>query len=201
GRPPFATVDFLVAGYRLGCIVPCTISIPRKSMRLMQVLKAELEESNIEKAKFEEAKTGKEELEESNMQKEVEESNIRKEELEGSNFQKANLFASRSERLYLPINTNSAGMTKSVSSFFSRPSGTKSILNISALQDFQYVGPNTYRCTLPKMVFLKFEVFPVLDLRVTTTCKECIVEMLSCRVNTLPFSLLPISAVERPGNV
>lgn len=112
-------------------------------MQLMQVLKAELEESNIENAEVEEAEMREEELEESNMQKEVREPDMRKEE--ESKLKKANLFASRSERMYLPINMNSTGMTKPLSSFFSRPSGTKSILNISALQDFQYLGPNTYR--------------------------------------------------------
>lgn len=132
-------------------------------MQLMQVLKAELEESNIENAEVEEEETRKEELEEPNMQKEeVREADMRQEELEEkSKFKKANLFASRSERMYLPINMNSTGMTKPLSSFFSRPSGTKSILNISTLQDFQFLGPNTYRfinCSILFPLFLNLKL-------------------------------------------
>lgn len=212
----YPTVDMLAAaGHRLRWIKPCMISIQRKNVQLIQVWKAELEESSTEK------------------------------ELEEPNIRKANLFAKRSERISLPIYKDSIGMPQPISSFFSHPSGTTSMLNTSALQEFECLGPNTYRCTLPKIEFLNFEVAPILDLRVTTTPEDCTVEMLSCRIGgnktlesqndrfsanaknyitwnteceeqflhvnvelnvtlevyTLPFSLLPSSVVERPGNI
>ncbi|RVX17333.1 hypothetical protein CK203_003801 [Vitis vinifera] len=104
-------------------------------------------------------------------------------------------------------------------------------------------GP--WRCTLPRIQLLNFEVVPVVDLRVTSTSEVCTVEMLSCtfegseimerqnkhfsasmrnqitwdtnnsepfldidvelnlalEIYTKPFTLLPISAVEGPGNL
>lgn len=45
------------------------------------------------------------------------------------------------------------------------------------------------RCTLHKIQFLKFEVAPVLDLRVTRTDEDCTVEMLSCRVSSMLLDL------------
>lgn len=119
------------------------------------------------------------------------------------------------------------------------------MLNTNALQSHEYVGSNTFRCTLPKLEILNFEVAPVVDLSVIANEQECIVEMLSCKfqgseaverqnerfsasmrnqltwdtssitdktlevhvqlnvsleVYTLPFTLLPLSAVETPGN-
>ncbi|KAF9616787.1 hypothetical protein IFM89_032340 [Coptis chinensis] len=102
----------------------------------------------------------------------------------------------------------------------------------------------TIRCILPKVQLLNFEVAPMLDLRVTPTSEDCIVEMLSCKfegsdvverqndrfsasmrnhitwsedgeryldidvklnisleVYTRPFTYLPTSAIEKPGNV
>lgn len=153
GRTLYPTVDVLgAAGHSLRWTEPCMISIQRKNVQLIQVWKAELEESNTEK------------------------------ELEGPNIRKANLFAKRSERISLPIYKDSIGMPQPISNFFSHPSGTTSMLNTSALQDFECLGPNTYRCTLQKIEFLNFEVAPILDLRVITTPEDCTVEMLSCRI-------------------
>ncbi|KAK1289106.1 hypothetical protein QJS10_CPB18g00017 [Acorus calamus] len=61
------------------------------------------------------------------------------------------------------------------------PSGMESMLNTKALQSFQSLDSNTYRCTLQKIEFLNFEVSPVLDLRVVQTSNDCTVEMLSCK--------------------
>jgi len=38
------------------------------------------------------------------------------------------------------------------------------------------------RCELPKLKLLKFEVAPFIDLRVTSTDEDCLVEMISCKV-------------------
>lgn len=46
-----------------------------------------------------------------------------------------------------------------------------------------------HRCTLQKIQFLKFEVAPVLDLRVTPTREGCMVEMLDCRVSSAQSDL------------
>ncbi|XP_073302696.1 uncharacterized protein [Primulina huaijiensis] len=98
---------------------------------------------------------------------------------------------------------------------------------------------------LPQIKFFNFEVAPVLDLQVTPTSEDCIVEMLSCKfegsdvmerqnehfsafmrnhikwetvdarpylafdvklnlaleICTQPFTMLPVSAVESPGNI
>lgn len=119
------------------------------------------------------------------------------------------------------------------------------MLNTDSLQHYESMGSNVFRCTLPKLEILNFEVAPVVDLSVVTDDQECIVEMLSCKfqgseavesqnerfsasmrnqltwdtsfesdtlevnvelnvsleVYTLPFTLLPLSAVETPGNV
>ena len=42
------------------------------------------------------------------------------------------------------------------------------------------------RCELPKLQFLNFEAVPLLDLRVTSTDEDCLVEMLSCKVFPSP---------------
>lgn len=163
-----------------------------------------------------------------------------------SNTKKAYLFAKRKERIKLPnYDVDSGGEVYHISEFLSHPSGIEAILNTKALQSFQSVDFNMYRCTLPKIQFLNFEVAPVLDLQVTPTSEECTVAMLSCRfegsevvecqnnyfsasmknhitwdtndsesyldidvelnltleIYTRPFSLLPTSAVERPGNL
>ncbi|KAG8087927.1 hypothetical protein GUJ93_ZPchr0010g10754 [Zizania palustris] len=137
-----------------------------------------------------------------------------------------------------------------IGEFLRQPAGVESLLNTRALQSFAPVESpesesNTFRCTLHPIGFLGFQVAPVLDLRVTPTCTDCTVQMLSCRfegsgsveqqnelfsafmsnhitwrdegeepfldidvnlditleVYTKPFSLLPLSAVEKPGNL
>ncbi|KAF6155200.1 hypothetical protein GIB67_019726 [Kingdonia uniflora] len=156
-----------------------------------------------------------------------------------SNPRIVNLFAGRRETIKLPNSEHS------ISDFFAHPSGVEAILNTRALQSFQSLDSNTYRCALPKMQLLNFEVAPKLDLRVTPTNEDCTVEMLSCKfegseaverqngrfsafmrnhitwdangceqqlnidvklnisleISTRPFTLLPVSAVEKPGNL
>ncbi|XP_068639171.1 uncharacterized protein [Aristolochia californica] len=154
---------------------------------------------------------------------------------------KANLFAEQKQKITLPSYSSSSGKVYSFREFLSHPLGIESLLNTRALQSFEYLDSNTYRCTLPKVKFLKFEVSPILVLRVTPASEYCMVEMLSCKfegskalerqnehftafmrnciswdasssepsldvnvklnVHTLPFTLLPISAIETPGNL
>ncbi|KAJ8763833.1 hypothetical protein K2173_003615 [Erythroxylum novogranatense] len=93
------------------------------------------------------------------------------------NVKKANLFAARKQRIKLPSSYDGCR----ISEFLREPSGTQAVLNTSALQDFQTLDTNTYRCFLPKLQLLNFEAAPVLDLRVTPTEEDCTVEMLSCK--------------------
>lgn len=157
----------------------------------------------------------------------------------------ANLRVQQNQVIPLPSYSNTSGAPKPLSEFLSQRAGMESMLNINALQSHEYVGSNIFRCTLPKVEILSFEVAPVVDLSVVANEQECIVEMLSCKfqgseivesqnerfsasmrnqltwdsngsdgqvlqvnvqlyvsleVYTLPFTLLPISAVETPGN-
>lgn len=160
-------------------------------------------------------------------------------EMSESAAKTANLSASRKQVIQLPNYEQYP-----ISQFLSHPSGIQAILNTRALQSFQFLDANTYRCTLPKIQFLNFEATPVMDLRMTLTDTDCEVEMLSCKfkgskiverqnnhfsafmtnhmrwdtndsgntvevdvklgvtleIFTRPFALLPLSAVEVPGN-
>ncbi|XP_040864770.1 uncharacterized protein [Glycine max] len=159
---------------------------------------------------------------------------------------KANLFAAKKERIILPTYNDDLGGNKyHISEFLSQPSGIAAVLNTKAFQSFQSLDANTYRCELPKLQFLNFEAAPLLDLRVTSTDEDCLVEMLSCKfegsevvkeqnnhfsafmrnhmtwggagaesflevdvnlnltleIYTQPFTMMPTSAVEGPGNI
>lgn len=140
----------------------------------------------------------------------------------------------------MPTHLEMTGKPKPLSEFLRQPAGMESMLNTNALQSHEYLGCNVFRCVLPKVEILNFEVSPVVDLSVITNEHECTVEMLSCKfqgseavegqnehfsatmrnlltwdssslevnvelnvsleVYTLPFKLLPLSAVETPGN-
>ncbi|XP_077222478.1 DUF1997 family protein, putative (DUF1997) isoform X3 [Tasmannia lanceolata] len=106
---------------------------------------------------------------------------ISKAESQESTSKKANLFAERKKIIKLPNYSDGCGRVYPFKEFLSHPLGMESILNTRALQSFQSLDSNTYRCTLPKLQFLSFEVSPVLVLRVTTTSEDCTVEMLSCK--------------------
>lgn len=157
----------------------------------------------------------------------------------------ANLCVQRRQKVPLPTHADRTGKPKPLSEFLCQPAGMESMLNTDSLQHYESMGSNVFRCTLPKLEILNFEVAPVVDLSVVTDDQECIVEMLSCKfqgseavesqnerfsasmrnqltwdtsfesdtlevnvelnvsleVYTLPFTLLPLSAVETPGNV
>ncbi|KAL2472289.1 Protein of unknown function (DUF1997) [Abeliophyllum distichum] len=174
--------------------------------------------------------------------------NVCKAKLSDSNAKKANLSARKKERIRLPNYGDDGYGGKNIhhiSEFIGHPCGIEAILNTRALRNYQSLGSNVYRCTLPQIQLLSFEVAPVLDLRVTPTTEDCIVEMLSCKfegseaveqqnehfsasmrnhitwetidaepflnvdvklnlvleIYTQPFTFLPISSVEAPGNI
>ncbi|KAH6804486.1 DUF1997 family protein [Perilla frutescens var. frutescens] len=164
-----------------------------------------------------------------------------------SNAKRANLSARKKERIKLPNYGEGVGGNGvyHISEFFCHPSGIEAILNTRALQSYHPLDSNLYRCVLPQIQLLSFRVAPVLDLQVTPTSEDCVVEMLSCKfegseaverqnesfsasmrnhikwdtvdaehvldvdvelniileIRTQPFTLLPISAVESPGNL
>ncbi|XP_042024249.1 uncharacterized protein LOC121771516 isoform X3 [Salvia splendens] len=93
------------------------------------------------------------------------------------NVKKANLFAARKERIKIPIYSDAENSNYHISQFFRHPSGIEAILNLKALQSCQSLDSNLYRC----IKLLNFEVAPVIDLQVTSTAGECLVEMISCK--------------------
>ncbi|KAL7159743.1 hypothetical protein ABFS83_01G048200 [Erythranthe nasuta] len=173
---------------------------------------------------------------------------VKKEKLSESGAKRANLSAGKNERIKIPNRSdgvNGGSGSYSISEFFSHPSGIEALLNTRALQSYQSLDSNLYRCVLPQLQLLNFRVAPVLDLQVTPSSEDCLVEMLSCKfegsevverqnehfsasmknhitwetidteqflnvdvklnlvleIYTQPFALLPISAVEGPGNI
>ncbi|CAJ1972170.1 unnamed protein product [Sphenostylis stenocarpa] len=163
-----------------------------------------------------------------------------------SNAKRANLSAAKKERIRLPTYNDDLGEKKyHISEFLNHPSGIAAVLNTKALESFHSLDANTYRCELPKLQFLNFEAAPVLDLRVTSTDEDCLVELLSCKfegsdvvkeqnshfsafmvnhmiwggagatsylevdvklnltleIYTQPFTMMPTSVVEGPGNM
>ncbi|XP_065881834.1 uncharacterized protein [Euphorbia lathyris] len=167
--------------------------------------------------------------------------NVCKSKLSVVNSKKANLSAAKKERIPLPVTDEGYRFSE----FLSHPFGIRAMLNTNALQNFESLDTNTYRCFLRKLQLLNFEAAPVLELRVTPTEEDCVVEMLSCKfrgseilerqnkyftafmmnrvtwntidsepfleadmklnvtleIYTAPFTLLPESAVEGPGNL
>ncbi|KAB2080410.1 hypothetical protein ES319_A05G068100v1 [Gossypium barbadense] len=104
-----------------------------------------------------------------------------------SNAKQADLFASRTQRVKLPVyddtfkDKGDGGQPYHISQFLSHPSGIQAILNTRALENFELLDTNAYRCTLPKLALFNFEASPVLDLRVIPTKEDCIVELFSCK--------------------
>ncbi|KAL8139167.1 hypothetical protein V2J09_005168 [Rumex salicifolius] len=132
-----------------------------------------------------------------------------------------------------------------ISDFLNHTSGIEAMLNVDAMEKYEALDSNTYRCRIPAIHFLNFDVAPVLDLVVNPTTEDCTVEMLSCKfegsdimerqneqfsasmknhitwkkhesesflyadvklsiklkIQSKPFNMLPVSAVERPGNI
>ncbi|OIT32920.1 PREDICTED: uncharacterized protein LOC109206678 [Nicotiana attenuata] len=170
-----------------------------------------------------------------------------KSNLSDSDAKRANLSARKKERIKLPKHDGIGGDNKSfhISEFLSHKSGVEAMLNKRALQSFESIDSNMYRCTLPQVQLLNFGVAPVLILQVNPTSEDCTVEMLSCKfegsdlveqqndhfsasmvnritwetvgsqpflnidvklnisleIYTMPFTMLPTSAVESPGNL
>jgi hypothetical protein len=73
-------------------------------------------------------------------------------------------------------------MPQHLSTFLQQPAGTQSMLNTKALRRYEYVGDDVYRCYLPKVTLLNFEVAPIVDLFVAASDVDCRVEMRQCMV-------------------
>lgn len=111
-------------------------------------------------------------------------SNCGNENYKDSNVKKARLSASKQDRVKIPsynIVGDRGEKIYPIREFLSHPSGIEALLNTHTLQSVQQVDTTTYRCTLPPLNLLNFEVSPVIDLRVTPTDDDCLVEMLSCK--------------------
>nr|KAJ0217526.1 hypothetical protein LSAT_V11C300110980 [Lactuca sativa] len=101
-----------------------------------------------------------------------------------SNVKKAKLSARKKDRVNIPSYNDLHGRGKKIypiREFLSHPSGIEALLNTQALQKFEQLDLTTYRCTLPQLNLLNFEVSPVIDLRVTPTTEDCMVELLCCK--------------------
>uniref|UniRef100_M1CW78 Uncharacterized protein n=1 Tax=Solanum tuberosum TaxID=4113 RepID=M1CW78_SOLTU len=116
-----------------------------------------------------------------------------KSNLSNSDAKRANLSARKKDRIKLPKHDSIGGDSKSlhISEFLSHKSGVEAMLNKRALQSFESIDSNTYRCTLPQVQLLNFEVAPVLTLKVNPTSEDCTVEMLSCKVRLLILETSP----------
>lgn len=159
---------------------------------------------------------------------------------------RAILSARKKDRIKLPqYKDGDGGKLYHISDFLNHPSGIEAMLNVDALETYEALNSNTYRCRIPAIHFLNFDVAPVIDLLVNPTTEDCSVEMLSCKfegsdimerqnkqfsasmtnhitwekhdsesflcvdvklnielkIHSRPFILLPVSAVERPGNI
>ncbi|CAN1176137.1 hypothetical protein LINPERHAP2_LOCUS32368 [Linum perenne] len=94
---------------------------------------------------------------------------------------KAHLSAVRKKRLKLPTANNHSDQYHMMSEFLSLPEGVQSALNVKSADSFQVLDDSTYRLILSKVRLLSFDACPVMDLRVTTTAHDFVVEMLSFR--------------------
>ncbi|KVH88874.1 Protein of unknown function DUF1997 [Cynara cardunculus var. scolymus] len=111
-------------------------------------------------------------------------SNCSDENFSELNVKRAKLTARKQDRVKIPCYDLVGGRGEKIypiREFLSHPSGIEALLNTRALQSFEQIDSTTYRCTLPQLNFLKFEVSPVIDLRVTPTNEDCMVELLSCK--------------------
>jgi hypothetical protein len=95
---------------------------------------------------------------------------------------KAKLHVRKHESVPLVTVTDPSGMPQHLSTFLQQPAGTQSMLNTKALRRYEYVGDDVYRCYLPKVTLLNFEVAPIVDLFVAASDVDCRVEMRQCMV-------------------
>ncbi|KAK4728041.1 hypothetical protein R3W88_021029 [Solanum pinnatisectum] len=146
-----------------------------------------------------------------------------KSNLSNSDAKRANLSARKKDRIKLPKLDSIGGDNKSlhISEFLSHKSGVEAMLNKRALQSFESIDSNTYSCPCfdtkvdptsedctVEMLTCKFEGSdlveqqndhfsvgspPMLDVDVKLN--------ISLEIYTLPFTMLPTSAVESPGNI
>ncbi|KMT17611.1 hypothetical protein BVRB_2g035620 isoform B [Beta vulgaris subsp. vulgaris] len=99
-----------------------------------------------------------------------------------SNVKRALLAARKKERIKLPSYENArVGETYHISQFLNHPTGVEAMLNVNVLENYVSIDVNTYRCKIPPIQLLNFEVSPVLDLQVSPASECCTVELLSCK--------------------
>ncbi|XP_010669558.2 uncharacterized protein LOC104886760 isoform X1 [Beta vulgaris subsp. vulgaris] len=99
-----------------------------------------------------------------------------------SDVKRALLAARKKERIKLPSYENArVGETYHISQFLNHPTGVEAMLNVNVLENYDSIDVNTYRCKIPPIQLLNFEVAPVLDLQVSPASECCTVELLSCK--------------------
>lgn len=107
---------------------------------------------------------------------------VTKDDSTKSNVKRALLTAQKRERIKLPYYDSAhEGKMCHISEFLNQPTGVEAMLNVNVLESYESLGNNTYRCKIPPIQLLKFEVAPVLDLQVNPTNEGCAVELLSCK--------------------
>lgn len=77
-----------------------------------------------------------------------------------SKQKKAYLFATKKERIGLPnYDVGSGGKAFHIREFLSDPSGIEAILNVKALESFQYLGSDTYRFFTSLLVYIHRHIY------------------------------------------
>ncbi|GFP81585.1 hypothetical protein PHJA_000301800 [Phtheirospermum japonicum] len=149
---------------------------------------------------------------------------VKKAKLSDSGGKIANLSAKKKERIKLPNYGDGTGEggVYHISEFFNHPSGIESILNTRALQSYQSLDSNLYSLRVPKMmerqkqalfryIFLDqsepidWHAFMRNNIKWESFGSEQFLNVdvklnLVLEIYTRPFTLLPVSAVEGPGN-
>ncbi|KAL2896734.1 hypothetical protein RDABS01_038518 [Bienertia sinuspersici] len=151
-----------------------------------------------------------------------------------SNVKRALLVAKKKERINLPLYKNAnVGEMYHISQFLKHPTGVESILNVNALESYVLIDANIYRCKVPPIQLLNFEVAlyliwksvqPFEGSEIVTsqnkyfaatmknfitwedTDSESFLDVdvklnITLEIYNRPFTLLPVSAVEGPGNL
>ena len=84
---------------------------------------------------------------------------VNKAESSYSNVKRAKLSARKKDRIKLPT-YNEGKRIYHISEFLSQPPGIEAILNTSALQNFQFLDANLYRCRSSLSVsFLNYSIY------------------------------------------
>ncbi|CAM6090099.1 unnamed protein product [Calypogeia fissa] len=93
----------------------------------------------------------------------------------------AKLYVEKRQSVPLPTFQDAAGNPQHLRVFLREPEGMKCMLNTKVLRKYEDVGDGVFKCYLPMMEFLSFEVAPVLELQVDAREDGCQVDLLSCK--------------------